>query len=125
MLHPYAGLSQYLRPSLLPPYSYKPTLVWCCLSLPQNGEFHSFVFDGPIFAQPVQIKVGRAIERDGFVYCDVLPSDYDDAAAEAEAAAADQARQELAQHKPEEVDCLELLKASNPPCPIKPSAEKQ
>lgn len=29
----------------------------------ENGEFHSFVFDGPIFKAPVPFKVGETVER--------------------------------------------------------------
>lgn len=39
----------------------------------ENGEFHSFVFDGPMFSKPVEIEVGEVIKRDGFYFCDVLP----------------------------------------------------
>jgi diphthamide synthase (EF-2-diphthine--ammonia ligase) len=40
----------------------------------ENGEFHTFVFDGPMFSAPLDITVGEVVERDGFVFCDVLPS---------------------------------------------------
>jgi uncharacterized protein (TIGR00290 family) len=36
----------------------------------ENGEFHSFVFDGPMFAQPLDIEMGEVVERDGFVFAD-------------------------------------------------------
>jgi uncharacterized protein (TIGR00290 family) len=39
----------------------------------ENGEFHSFVFDGPMFRQPVAITVGETIEREGFYFTDVRP----------------------------------------------------
>ncbi|MGE0268289.1 MAG: diphthine--ammonia ligase [Candidatus Omnitrophota bacterium] len=63
----------------------------------ENGEFHSFVYDGPIFQQPVKIKIGEVVHKkyerprqtvkkddcyashdhgvydDGFWYCDLLP----------------------------------------------------
>jgi uncharacterized protein (TIGR00290 family) len=39
----------------------------------ERGEFHSFVWDGPMFATPVQIERGITVERDGFVFADVLP----------------------------------------------------
>jgi uncharacterized protein (TIGR00290 family) len=39
----------------------------------ENGEFHTFVFDGPIFRAPIPIQVGHTVERDGFVFCDLLP----------------------------------------------------
>jgi len=60
----------------------------------ENGEFHSFVFDGPIFKKPVDIKIGEKIFREysapknendncftkqvspsmGFWFCDLLPA---------------------------------------------------
>jgi uncharacterized protein (TIGR00290 family) len=39
----------------------------------ENGEFHTFVFDGPIFHAPVPVRAGEIIERDSFVFCDLLP----------------------------------------------------
>jgi uncharacterized protein (TIGR00290 family) len=39
----------------------------------ENGEFHSFVFDGPIFHSPIPVEVGAVVERDSFVFCDLLP----------------------------------------------------
>jgi diphthamide synthase (EF-2-diphthine--ammonia ligase) len=36
----------------------------------ENGEFHSFVFDGPMFSQPLDIEMGEVVERDGFVFAD-------------------------------------------------------
>ncbi len=40
----------------------------------ENGEFHSFVKSGPMFAQPIRIAVGETVERDGFAYADLLPA---------------------------------------------------
>lgn len=40
----------------------------------ERGEFHTFVWDAPGFRSPVDIKLGEVVERDGFVYCDVLPA---------------------------------------------------
>lgn len=40
----------------------------------EYGEFHSFAFDGPMFMQPVALSVGETVERDGFVFTDVLPA---------------------------------------------------
>ena len=37
----------------------------------ENGEFHTFVFAGPIFSQPIEIEHGPVVERDGFVFCDL------------------------------------------------------
>jgi uncharacterized protein (TIGR00290 family) len=39
----------------------------------ENGEFHTFVFDGPIFRTPIPVQVGTVVERDSFVFCDLLP----------------------------------------------------
>src|SRR6266699_2796385 len=39
----------------------------------ENGEFHTFVFDGPIFQSPVPVRTGEVVNRDGFVFCDLLP----------------------------------------------------
>jgi uncharacterized protein (TIGR00290 family) len=41
----------------------------------ENGEFHTLVVDGPGFAAPLGVVVGEVVERDGFVFCDVLPED--------------------------------------------------
>jgi uncharacterized protein (TIGR00290 family) len=40
----------------------------------ENGEFHTFVHAGPVLAHPVGCTVGKRIERDGFVFCDLLPA---------------------------------------------------
>lgn len=38
----------------------------------ENGEFHSFVYDGPIFRWPIGVKRGDAVLReDRFFYCDL------------------------------------------------------
>ena len=39
----------------------------------ENGEFHTFVWDGPGFSALIDVEVGEIVERDGFVYADVLP----------------------------------------------------
>jgi uncharacterized protein (TIGR00290 family) len=39
----------------------------------ENGEFHTFVFDGPIFRSPIPVQVDQVVERDSFVFCDLLP----------------------------------------------------
>lgn len=38
----------------------------------ENGEFHSFVFDGPGFREPIAIKRGEITNREGFLFCDLL-----------------------------------------------------
>jgi uncharacterized protein (TIGR00290 family) len=37
----------------------------------ENGEFHSFVYDGPMFTHPLAIRAGEVVERDGFVFADL------------------------------------------------------
>lgn len=39
----------------------------------ENGEFHTFAWDGPMFSQPVRCAPGEVVERDGFVFADLLP----------------------------------------------------
>jgi|SRR5215469_1711104 len=38
----------------------------------ENGEFHTFVYSGPMFRSPIHITNGEIVERDGFVFCDLL-----------------------------------------------------
>jgi diphthamide synthase (EF-2-diphthine--ammonia ligase) len=39
----------------------------------ENGEFHSFAFDGPMFGHKINICVGETTTRDDFVFTDLLP----------------------------------------------------
>jgi uncharacterized protein (TIGR00290 family) len=39
----------------------------------EHGEFHTFVHDGPVFRAPVAVAPGEVVERDGFVFADLLP----------------------------------------------------
>lgn len=39
----------------------------------ENGEFHTFVYDGPTFKSPVPVRVGERVMRDGFQFADLLP----------------------------------------------------
>jgi uncharacterized protein (TIGR00290 family) len=39
----------------------------------ENGEFHTFVYDGPIFRERIEVEVGQRVLRDGFQFADVLP----------------------------------------------------
>jgi uncharacterized protein (TIGR00290 family) len=41
----------------------------------ENGEFHTFVFDGPGFRAPVKIAFGEIVFRDGFWFADLMPAD--------------------------------------------------
>ncbi len=41
----------------------------------ENGEFHTFVFDGPLFSEPVSFEAGEIQLRDErFYFCDLIPA---------------------------------------------------
>jgi len=40
----------------------------------ENGEFHTFVESGPMFCKPIPVATGTIVQRDGFVFADVLPA---------------------------------------------------
>ena len=40
----------------------------------ENGEFHTFVSACPMFKAPLEVVVGEVVEREGFVFADVLPA---------------------------------------------------
>jgi len=37
----------------------------------ENGEFHSFVYGGPMFREGIPVISGEVVEREGFVFCDL------------------------------------------------------
>lgn len=39
----------------------------------EKGEFHTFVYDGPMLARAIPIESGATVTRDGFVFADVTP----------------------------------------------------
>jgi uncharacterized protein (TIGR00290 family) len=39
----------------------------------ENGEFHTFVYAGPMFRHPIALRVGKVSQRGGFAYADFLP----------------------------------------------------
>ena len=41
----------------------------------ENGEFHSFVYDGPIFRRAIAVQIGEIVTRDGRYYADLLSAD--------------------------------------------------
>lgn len=41
----------------------------------ERGEFHTFVFAGPMFRNPIAVQTGEILERDGFVFADILPQE--------------------------------------------------
>ena len=41
----------------------------------ENGEFHSFVYDGPLFRERITYKKGQIVLRDNrFYFCDLIPA---------------------------------------------------
>jgi uncharacterized protein (TIGR00290 family) len=40
----------------------------------ENGEFHTFVHDAPMFSTPIPCRTGEVVTRDEFVFCDVVPT---------------------------------------------------
>ena len=40
----------------------------------ENGEFHSFVYAGPMFRRPIPVETGDIVERDGFIFADLKGS---------------------------------------------------
>lgn len=40
----------------------------------ENGEFHTFASAGPMFAHDIAVSVGEVVDRDGFVFADLLPA---------------------------------------------------
>ncbi len=38
----------------------------------ENGEFHTCVFEGPMFEKPIAVAPGEIQERDGFVFADLV-----------------------------------------------------
>lgn len=49
----------------------------------ERGEFHTFVSDGPMFRQPVPVRVGARAAQAGFAFVDLLPATHDAAEARA------------------------------------------
>ncbi len=41
----------------------------------ENGEFHSFVYAAPVFDRKLPVQIGEIVEREGFVFADVLPEE--------------------------------------------------
>lgn len=39
----------------------------------ENGEFHTFACAGPMFRRPIPVAVGEIVERDSFVFADLVP----------------------------------------------------
>jgi uncharacterized protein (TIGR00290 family) len=41
----------------------------------ERGEFHTFAYDGPMFARPIPVRGGERVRRDGFVFADLRLDD--------------------------------------------------
>ena len=41
----------------------------------ENGEFHTFAWDGPMFRHPVPVRGCEVVAREGFVFADLLPAE--------------------------------------------------
>ena len=41
----------------------------------ENGEFHTFVYASPVFKNPIPVETGEIVERDNFVFADVVSTD--------------------------------------------------
>jgi uncharacterized protein (TIGR00290 family) len=41
----------------------------------ERGEFHTFTWSGPMFRHPILVQPGQVVERDGFVFADLTPTD--------------------------------------------------
>jgi diphthamide synthase (EF-2-diphthine--ammonia ligase) len=39
----------------------------------ERGEFHSFAYGGPMFRHAIAVRGGAVVEREGFVFADLLP----------------------------------------------------
>jgi uncharacterized protein (TIGR00290 family) len=67
--------------TLAPSFSGRPYDASFIADLPrdvdpcgENGEFHTFVFDGPLFRERVEFTIGERVTRDErFVYTDLVP----------------------------------------------------
>ena len=38
----------------------------------ERGEFHTCAYDGPMFNHPVPVETGITVERDGYVFTDLI-----------------------------------------------------
>lgn len=51
---------------------FRPTLPSHVDPCGEKGEFHTFVFDFPLFAEPLGLSTGATVERDGFLFQDLV-----------------------------------------------------
>ncbi len=41
----------------------------------ENGEFHSFVFNGPIFSKEIGYTLGKQVSKNSYHFCDLVPAE--------------------------------------------------
>lgn len=41
----------------------------------ENGEFHTLVSAGPMFREAIPVRRGEVVDRDGFVFADMVPAE--------------------------------------------------
>ena len=41
----------------------------------EHGEFHTFVYDSPVFCNPIPVSIGTVVERGGYIFADVIYRD--------------------------------------------------
>jgi uncharacterized protein (TIGR00290 family) len=39
----------------------------------ENGEIHTVVVGGPMFREPIAVRIGEVVQRNGFAYADITP----------------------------------------------------
>ena len=42
----------------------------------ENGEFHSFVYAGPMLSQEIPVLLGETVVRDQFIFADLMPAGF-------------------------------------------------
>lgn len=40
----------------------------------ENGEIHTIVVGGPMFARRIEVEIGEIVEREGFAFADIIPA---------------------------------------------------
>lgn len=58
-------------------YERRTSLAREFIAAGENGEFHTFVYAGPILSAPLTIQIGETVERDGFVFTDLTADGLD------------------------------------------------
>jgi uncharacterized protein (TIGR00290 family) len=53
--------------------AFRSELPAGCDPCGENGEYHSFVYDGPDFRRPIAFRRGDVVRRDGFLFQDLWP----------------------------------------------------